>query len=78
MVAARVGNAEAIKELRSLGGDVNQRDDKGRTPLHYALDGARQMGHSQRPLHAVLDALLGHTEDGAPALGLHPQDDTGM
>ena len=34
--AVGTGNIEAVKEYLAAGGDVNAKDDDGRTPLHYA------------------------------------------
>ena len=34
--AARTGNIEVIKQYLAAGGDVNAKNDDGRTPLHWA------------------------------------------
>ena len=34
--AARTGNIEVVKQYLAAGGDVNVKNDDGRTPLHWA------------------------------------------
>jgi len=34
--AARTGNIEVVKQYLAAGGDVNAKNDDGRTPLHWA------------------------------------------
>ena len=34
--AARTGNIEVVKQSLAAGGDLNAKNDDGRTPLHWA------------------------------------------
>lgn len=73
--AAKVGNSEAICWLKSLGLNINNRDEFGNTPLHEAVKNGRKNIHkvvqTLIDLDVVIDALdsegktaLWYTENG--------------
>jgi uncharacterized protein len=72
-VAAKWGDAEAIKVLVSNGADINKRGEEGFTPLHYAVEqnkleavrclvslGAANLKERHGNTPAQLAKILGH------------------